>query len=48
MWADIDATAAFAMDTGALTWLRNRPRHSGLVVWAGGTRDVFGRSLSVP
>ena len=41
-WADIDATAAFAMGSDALTWLRRRPHRSGLVVAADGSRLVFG------
>ncbi len=41
-WADIDATAAFAMDGEALTWLRGREGRSGLVVWADGTCELFG------
>jgi thiamine biosynthesis lipoprotein len=41
-WADIDATAAFAQDGDAITWLRTRPGRSGLVVWADGRREVFG------
>ena len=40
-WADIDATAAYAMGRGALDWLRTRPGRSGLVVWADGTADAF-------
>jgi FAD:protein FMN transferase len=42
VWADIDATAAYAMGPDAVTWLRTRPGRSGLVVWEDGTRDVFG------
>ena len=42
IWADIDATAAFAHDGEALTWLRTRSGRSGLVVWADGRREVFG------
>ena len=41
-WADIDATAAFAHGSGALTWLRNRPGRRGVVVWADGRAEVFG------
>ncbi|CAN5489865.1 FAD:protein FMN transferase [soil metagenome] len=41
-WADIDATAAYAQDAGALTWLRTRPGRRGLVVWADGRTDLFG------
>jgi thiamine biosynthesis lipoprotein len=40
-WADIDATAAFAMGRGALDWRRGRPGRSGVVVWADGTPEVF-------
>jgi thiamine biosynthesis lipoprotein len=40
-WADIDATAAFALGRGALDWLRGRPGRSGVVVWANGTPEVF-------
>lgn len=45
-WADIDATAAYAMDRSALDWLRTRPERSGLVVWADGTTDTFATGLS--
>jgi thiamine biosynthesis lipoprotein len=41
-WADIDATAAYAMGGEALTWLRLRPGRRGVVVWADGRTDVFG------
>jgi FAD:protein FMN transferase len=41
-WADIDATAAFALGRDATRWLRTRPRRRGLVVWADGHSDVFG------
>jgi thiamine biosynthesis lipoprotein len=44
VWADIDATAAFAMDTDALAWLRGREGRSGLVVWADGTPELFAAS----
>ena len=40
-WADIDATAAYAMGRDALAWLRTRPGRSGLVVWADGRTDTF-------
>jgi thiamine biosynthesis lipoprotein len=36
-WADIDATSAYALDGGAATWLRSRPRRAGLVVWRDGS-----------
>jgi thiamine biosynthesis lipoprotein len=38
--ADVDATAAFAQDQGALAWLRKRPGRRGLVVWADGRTDL--------
>ena len=40
-WADIDATAAYAMGGDALTWLRGRHGRRGVVVWRDGRRDVF-------
>ena len=40
-WADIDATAAYAMGDDALTWLRGRPGRRGVVVWRDGHREVF-------
>lgn len=40
-WADIDATAAYAMGADALTWLRGRPGRRGVVVWRDGRREVF-------
>jgi FAD:protein FMN transferase len=42
VWADIDATAAFAMGRDAARWLRTRPRRTGLVVWADGSTEVVG------
>ena len=42
VWADIDATAAFALGADALDWLRGRGRQSGLVVWADGSAALFG------
>jgi thiamine biosynthesis lipoprotein len=36
-WADIDATAAYALGQGAARWLEGRPGRSGLVVWADGS-----------
>ena len=41
-WADIDATAAYAMGAEALDWLRGRPGRRGVVVWADGRCEVFG------
>ena len=43
-WADIDATAAYALGPGAADWLRTRPGRTALVVWADGTTT----SLAVP
>jgi thiamine biosynthesis lipoprotein len=40
-WADIDATAAYAMGDDALTWLRDRPGRRGVVVRRDGRREVF-------
>jgi thiamine biosynthesis lipoprotein len=40
VWADIDATAAYALDGEATEWLRGRPGRSGLVVWADGRVDT--------
>jgi FAD:protein FMN transferase len=39
--ADVDATAAFALGTDALAWLRRRVGRTGLVVWADGTAETF-------
>jgi thiamine biosynthesis lipoprotein len=44
VWADIDATAAFAMGRHAVAWLRTRPRRTGLVVWADGRTDLVGQT----
>jgi thiamine biosynthesis lipoprotein len=41
VWADIDATAAFALDRDAVDWLTTRPGRRGLVVWADGTPQLF-------
>lgn len=40
-WADIDATAAFAMGARSVQWLESRPGRRGLVVWSDGTPRVF-------
>jgi thiamine biosynthesis lipoprotein len=37
VWADLDATAALAMDGEAARWLAGRPGRQGLVVWADGS-----------
>jgi len=41
-WADIDATAAFALGRDAARWLRTRPGRTGLVVWADGRTELVG------
>lgn len=41
-WADLDATAAYALGPDALTWLRGRPGRRGLVVWDDGRCEIFG------
>jgi FAD:protein FMN transferase len=38
-WADIDATAAYALDCEAAAWLRSRQR-TAIVVWADGTVEL--------
>jgi thiamine biosynthesis lipoprotein len=42
VWADLDATAAFALDADAVPWLRARPGRRGLVVGADGGTTLFG------
>jgi thiamine biosynthesis lipoprotein len=42
VWADLDATAAFALGRDAARWLRTRPRRTGLVVWADGRTEPVG------
>ena len=42
VWADIDATAAFALDTGAVPWLEGRTGRRGLVVSSSGGTELFG------
>ena len=42
VWADIDATAAFALGAAAPDWLRGREHRSGVLVWSDGSREVFG------
>jgi thiamine biosynthesis lipoprotein len=42
-WADIDATAAYALGQGAAAWLATRPGRTAFVVWAdGATTTVTG------
>ncbi|HEY9293328.1 MAG TPA: FAD:protein FMN transferase [Microlunatus sp.] len=38
---DIDATAAYCQGLDAAAWLRGRPDHTGLVVWADGASSVI-------
>jgi thiamine biosynthesis lipoprotein len=45
-WADIDATAAYALDGDAVDWLRGRRRRAGLVVWHDGHVDRIGQQLT--
>lgn len=40
-WADIDATAAFALGADAVDWLATRPVRGGLVVWTDGSTTTF-------
>jgi FAD:protein FMN transferase len=40
-WADIDATAAFALGPEAANWLARRPGRTGLVVWTDGTTETI-------
>jgi thiamine biosynthesis lipoprotein len=40
--ADIDATAAFALDADAPHWLAGRPGRCGVVVWADGRVELVG------
>jgi thiamine biosynthesis lipoprotein len=46
-WADIDATAAFALGAHAVQWLQTRQGRRGLVVWADGTLEVFGPEANI-
>jgi thiamine biosynthesis lipoprotein len=41
-WADIDATAAYALDGDAASWLRARAGRTGLVVWRDGSVELIG------
>ncbi|CAM3799507.1 FAD:protein FMN transferase [Nocardioides zeicaulis] len=43
-WADVDATAAYALGAGALAWLATRTGRTGLVVWDDGRCETFGRA----
>jgi thiamine biosynthesis lipoprotein len=42
VWADIDATAAFALDSAAVRWLEGRSGRRGLVVSSSGESTLFG------
>jgi thiamine biosynthesis lipoprotein len=42
IWADIDATAGFALDAAAVRWLDGRTGRRGLVVWSSGATELFG------
>lgn len=42
VWADLDATAAFALGGDALSWLRGRRGRTGLLVREDGTTTLFG------
>lgn len=39
-WADIDATAAYALGQRAPQWLRSRPGRKALVVWTDGSSEL--------
>lgn len=41
-WADLDATAAYAIGAEAAAWLRDRPGRTGLVVWRDGSVEQIG------
>lgn len=41
-WVDIEATAAFVLGAGAISWLSGRPGRTGLVVTADGEVMTFG------
>jgi thiamine biosynthesis lipoprotein len=41
VWADIDATAAFAQGVDAVRWLLTRQRRRGVVVWSDGSREIY-------
>ena len=42
VWADIDATAALALDGDAPRWLATRPERAALVLWADGRTETIG------
>ncbi|MDQ0383177.1 FAD:protein FMN transferase [Amycolatopsis thermophila] len=41
-WADIEATAAYALGADGVEWLRGRAGRRGLFVWADGSTSVVG------
>jgi thiamine biosynthesis lipoprotein len=41
-WADLDATAAYALGDGAVEWLRTRPGRAALVVRPDGSTEIVG------
>ncbi|SDO01303.1 thiamine biosynthesis lipoprotein [Klenkia soli] len=45
--ADIDATAAFALGSGAAVWLATRPGRSSFVVWADGSTTTVDGSATI-
>lgn len=44
-WADVDATAAFALGERAATWLGQRHGRTGLVVWTDGSTTTVHRPV---
>ena len=46
-WADIDATAAYALGPDAARWLREERDRTGLVVWRDGSVEVLEESAIV-
>jgi FAD:protein FMN transferase len=47
VWADIDATAAFALGADGIAWLNGRHGRSGLVVRADGSAELFGTDAGI-
>jgi thiamine biosynthesis lipoprotein len=43
-WADIDATAAYALGADGIDWLRTRAGRAALVVRADGSTEVVGQA----
>jgi FAD:protein FMN transferase len=46
VWADIDATAAFAHGRDALRWLSTRPARKGVVVWEDGRAETYDTAVA--